>query len=301
MTFTEDIINSTNVSNTTKALRISYLKRFNLTKENVCDVLSDVNIIRRSTSGKPNSLNTILANMWHVLSFLKALLDKHNEMAESILPINLKYAIEIERVNAALQKVRRDNKKKASFVSLEELQSKLHDTKDFRELITDYETYALLSLYVDTPALRNDYGNMKIVKNISECTDDANYLVYNKRDIYLILSVYKTVVSFGKLKRIDLEDATKQAIRELLNYRKSTGVNSEYLFSTNSRVGMVQRIKRASKIVFGEPYSINVYRHAWETHIQHRPDYASLTLAERDALHHRLLHHMNVALEYNLV
>lgn len=308
MSFILHVISRSDVSVGTILKRSQWLISKGITKDNYKTQLKDV----ESMIGKSSvSVNSRLTRAFHVIGFLRELIDE--EEAPELVKL---YENVIDTLKKTQMGFRMYNVKDPNFVSLEELQSKLSmvkpvvnitNRKEYKEL----EKYILVSLYTNTPAVRNDFYRLKIVKLVNDANYKDNFIAVNQRTVKLVLNDYKTSDTFGRAV-LDVDKHTSFMIRKLLKGRQTLGYECPYLFAHIAKdsnvfeelgnpVTMVMKLKKASKDIFGTPYSCNVYRHAWETYIQLKPDYQKMTLKQRAAEHAKLLHGSNIALEYNRV
>jgi hypothetical protein len=303
--FVREVIDKSDNSTATKEMRICFLSRFNLTKDTFLNILENTELI------KTESPNTYLTRAWHIVGFLNAVKSNmENDDTAKINALIRQYMAIIQTQSDIKNKKAMNNRADDTFVPLLELQQRLNMSENLISSYMDYENYALLACYVFTPAIRNDYYDMRIIRDKSEADDEHNFIVIGGRWNYLILNDYKTVNSFGKGKVIKLNSETVLRIKYMLDQRKKHGLVSPYLFNTmfgnklihsDSRTTMVERIKRASLKFLGQKLSINKFRRAWETHIQSNPRYQHMTLAQRQKEHDKLLHHIGVAMLYNRV
>lgn len=313
MSFVNSVLSHSGLSETTLRNRITYLKSLKLDESNYVEVLSNVGKVRSS------NVNTTLAHCFHVLSFLRNV-PVHPDKATAVETLISGYAGLVDKFKKQQLEDRSNNTKKESFVDLEELQQRLKRAKpefdinrvERMDVLNNYksiESYVLLSLYINTPAIRNDYYDMKLASRIEDTVDTLNYMMVSKKTIYILLGRFKTRKSFGRV-RLDVDPHTIECIRAMLRYRSKMGFTSPYLFNHISKDGlepistgiaMIMRIRLWTVKLLGVRQSINDFRHAWETYIQKQPRYLDMTLRERAREHAKLLHHSRVALEYNRV
>lgn len=308
MSFITNAFANSGLSEASIKSRTSYLKSLGITTDNYRQVLGNLDIV------KSNSVNTMLTRVFHILSFIKLLKDEED------VDLIIRYTKLADKLKRDQETQRLNNNRNDRFVSLENLQKKLLEAKpefnitkiqhtDILQTYKDIENYVLISMYVNTPAVRNDYRQLIIVSNAKSTNDADNFIVINSRGAYVILNKYKTAKSFGKVK-LSIDKETTKCIRDMLKFRKSVGLESPFLFNHISKRGlepigaqinMIMRIRNVSIQIFGFIQTINDFRHAWETHIQSQPEYQTMTLAQRATEHAKLLHHLPIALEYNRV
>ena len=319
----EELYKDTNFSPVTKHNRLLYLQRLNLLPDTYEEILLFPHEV--ITGNTPESR---VAMLFHVISFLKQL--PSSDINSKLL---VKYYELVTQDKALIREEREDNKSKVHErqLPLEFLQNKLTEwvpnfdyymsmalskSKVERASLYDrYQMLTMLSYYVDTPAVRNDYNNLIIVDKESDTNDTDNFVVVTPRKIFVILNKYKTSKVYGKV-RINLRPRSIELTRNLLRFRKALnlkyvdGNTVDYLFNTVISRGLKmfrsynvasQKITLLATEIFGQKQTINNFRHSWETSIQHDPSYADMTIRERKKTHQELLHNMNTALLYNRV
>jgi len=300
-----------NLSPLTKMNRINYLRKHGVLGLTDYEVLKDIDSIMAivNTSTVPTTRSTRIS---HFIEFIKLtgdkdLLDMYLEKRDAIM----KSAI--EHVNNTATKVKADRYEVPLSARQEQLMSKnkfkvFDKTKASLSVIRDYQDYLLMCLYVMEPPIRNDYGGLIVVKKTADIKPTGNYLVITAKVIYLYLNEFKNKKSFGST-RVNFTKQTQAIIRNLTHLYKELKLDMPSLFNHVSSVkvepmseaSMRERVKHVSNQYFGKPLSINDYRHLHEIAIQSDPDYAKLSLAEREKQHAKLLHHTPVAMTYNRV
>lgn len=175
--------------------------------------------------------------------------------------------------------------------------------KQFQDLI-------IMACYIFQPALRNDWGAMKIITKIRGIAKDENYLYISSGKMELVLQVYKNVKSLGKM-RIAVRPKLRQLLKiwiDLLN--KTTDNPTHLLYYAIDKNGIRhiendeairRQISRISEKTFGLPLSINDFRALWEEHIQRDPNYMRMSPEQQEKLHNELLHGKVIAATYNRV
>ena len=317
--FIHSVFRATGLSKMTLFTRQKYLISLGLTKDNYERVLSDTSIARS------DNINTWITRVFHVISFLKLvkstqLLAKYTSIAEDLKPKSMA--------------IRNDNRKRDKFIDRETLMSKLReqsplipytnaDLRDNRGAwITRYqdvEHWVLTAMYVLSPPARNDYGMVRIVKRKADLDEHHNSILISPRSIYVYLTQFKTVHSFGTM-RLTLNPEVSSAVRYMIRLRKALKLNSNVLFNSVSPAGMrvsdespdltirpiskeniLYHIRIASMKYFGSEQSINDYRHSYETWLQASDAYQKMTTEERAKEHEKLLHHHQTGVMYNRV
>jgi hypothetical protein len=293
------------LSELTLRRRINYLVGLGINRKNYVRILEDTKILDSKKAG------TNMTHAFHIISFLRHLphSDTNTRLESMYTKIidNLKHK-QIYDLN--------DNKRDGRFIELSTLQRLLNRNEPNMEvryrdhyLYKELENHVLLSLYINMPAVRNDFSHLILIKNKNEANNTDNFLVLGNRHMCIILNDYKTVKNFGQA-IITVDRESIRLIRMLLKLKKELGFKSNILFNKVSKNGleqvstdvtMIMRIRSLSKKYFGCIQSINDFRRAWETHIQHSPNYVNMTLNERKKEHAKLLHSTNTAMTYNRV
>jgi hypothetical protein len=139
--------------------------------------------------------------------------------------------------------------------------------------------------------------------------DGQNYLSGNK----LYLNDFKNVRLMGP-QVIELDQPTTKLISGFMAFmRKSVGERPEkvlyriyngnaspYDYSSNKTGGFSQILSRLFVKYNGKPISMNVIRHIVESHIIQSPEYATMSNAQKNAMHTKLLHSFLAAnMSYN--
>lgn len=139
--------------------------------------------------------------------------------------------------------------------------------------------------------------------------DGQNYLSGNK----LYLNDFKNVRLMGP-QVIELDETTMKLINgfmafmrkavgerpEKILYRVYNGNASPYDYSSNKTGGFSQILSRLFVKYNGKPMSMNVIRHIVESHIIQSPEYATMSNAQKNAMHTKLLHSFLAAnMSYN--
>lgn len=164
-----------------------------------------------------------------------------------------------------------------------------------------------MMLYIDNVPLRNDYTNVSIVNTKSQL-DGTNQLLIASRGITFYLNQFKNVMAMGK-QVITFTQDTNKMIRYLYNLVKSFYGNCDYFICTYkltsyepiNDTNLSALITRLSREYFGKPYSINDYRHIYESYIQSQPNYMNTKLDDREKLHKKALHGSAAALKYKII
>jgi len=172
-----------------------------------------------------------------------------NDNSDDINILKMKYQNEMEKLRTKIDDNITDNlkseKQKANWATKKELYSVIKTLKNIAEPLLDKEEptkkeldiiqqyiFSILYSGKDIKPLRNDYANMKIVRDgyIADIDLDYNYLVLGKKP-YFLINEYKTSKRYGSIK---LFITTKQLKDVLVKYVKLLGDEQEYLFLNHS-------------------------------------------------------------------
>lgn len=311
--FVKEVFKNSKLSKLTLKNRISSLSRLHLTKENYVSILSDIDKV----DNKDKLINSRITFAFHIISLLREM--EPTDVNKKLLSMYISKGDELKKIQLAKMKVNKGSK--VGDLTLEQLQKELnagepdfeafvsepHPLDEFVKFYKDYEKHLLLSMYINMPSVRNDLCLLKIINKKSDLNDKENFILISNRAIYMYLTQYKTAERYGSI-RIDVGDINARLIRNLIKLRKILKWSNPYLFTHTSKKGLstinddttlIQRVRTGSNSYFGKILSINYFRHAWETHIQHSPEYINATIAEREAIHMKLLHSLGTALYYN--
>lgn len=186
----------------------------------------------------------------------------------------------------------------------------LKDNKSFIPFMKQFQDLVIMACYIYQPALRNDWGLMKITKKITGISKDENYLYIRGGKMELVLQVYKNVKKLGKM-RIAVRAKLQQILKIWIDLLTNTADDHQYvLYYSIDRNGINhikndeairRQIPRISQKVFEQPLSINDFRALWEENIQRDPAYMRMSPKDQEKLHNELLHGKQIAATYNRV
>lgn len=168
----------------------------------------------------------------------------------------------------------------------------------------------IAAVYLYQPAIRNNWGSLKITNKLKDLPNNNNYLYIRGQTMKLVMNVFKNSKSLGN-KVIIIRPSLVYLLKIWLSLLKSVlGKVPEYPLYYNITSKKIEymgndevlrrKIPRITERLFGVPMSINDFRHLWEIDIQTNPLYATYTLQQRRALHLELLHDTSIAQEYNV-
>jgi hypothetical protein len=268
--------------------------------QHVDDIMAVIN-----ETENPNTRST---RLFHVLEMIK-LTDN-----ATLLKKYLKFVPAIKKASIAAQQdtTLENDPKSERYIPLADLQNSIVSVDAIKRAysagVKSYQDYLIMCLYVLTPALRNDYHGLQIVSKAADLTNDTNYLVLNRRVCYVYLTQYKNSKANGPVK-VQLSKYCQSVIRRLMAMYKQMKLEPTYLInhiamgrlSPMTESALQKRIPIVSAKYFGQPLSINDYRHIWEMHIQASDEYKTISVSDKEKLHSNLLHSLNTAIRYNRV
>lgn len=177
-----------------------------------------------------------------------------------------------------------------------------------------YQDILILAMYIIQEPLRANYSTMRFTFNVKKINDTDNWMVLDAKNMVfsIFMNDFKNVSHFGKAAiRLNVEiqyflcvwaTTLKRLLgkdpEHILHYEISKKFHT--VKHINSDAALAKNIPRIAKRLLGKELSINDYRHMWEIAIQIDPRYAMMTIEERDAIHHNLLHSRGVAELYNV-
>jgi hypothetical protein len=170
----------------------------------------------------------------------------------------------------------------------------------------------MLACYILQPALRNDWVTLHLSKSVTVTDRVRNWLVMRGARMTLILNQFKNVHQMGR-QEIEIQSERLISLIKLwltvLEYELGERPSRLFYYSRTKTEGlrllddpasMSRVLPIVAKKWLGAPYSINDFRHLWETYIQTDPEYASMTADQKVELHRQLLHGPRVATEYHI-
>lgn len=228
-----------------------------------------------------------------------------------------KAKFEPERVSQRKNNIKTPKQEISMSESLSDLQDKLvnilhQGTSDLS--INQYQDLLVVSLYLLMPALRNDFGELRLSNRIKN-NPEFNWIYVKGKVIKIFLNHFKTATIMGPqiipIESNYLIDLIIGWIKRLKAYAKEN--NQEYpewllyySFRGNTirhlrTVSLQTEIPNMSTRVLGKALTINDYRRLWESWYQNSELYKKSTITEREAFHRKLLHGSNVAQQYNRI
>lgn len=187
---------------------------------------------------------------------------------------------------------------------------RLRRDEHFVPFVKQFQDLLIMACYLYQPALRNDWGEMKIVSKIRGIAKDQNYLYVSSGKMELVLQVYKNVKKLGKM-RINVRPKLRKLLKIWIDLLGKTVDNPIYvLYYSIDKNGIKhvendeairRQISRISERMFHLPLSINDFRALWEENIQRDPAYMRMSPEQKEKLHNELLHGKDIAATYNRV
>lgn len=175
----------------------------------------------------------------------------------------------------------------------------------------DLQDLTILGLYLFTPALRNDWGDLTITTKKTGLDTDKNYLYTKGNKMELIMHTYKNDKHMGEqiiTIRPELVELLKIWI-PIVKQKTGDKAAKPFMYLINSKQfdhianddAMRRKIGRIGGRLLRIDLSINDYRVLWETAIQSDPNYQRLTVEMKKKLHNELLHGIDISKYYKKI
>lgn len=224
-------------------------------------------------------INKTYSSAYNMSTLLRATC-KINEVDIKLKDIVFNLYKELREKSGDEQLNNRMNKKQWS---LEELIDIMRNIK-----MTDYKSTIiklLIAMYTINPPLRNDYYNVKIIKDNSIVNDNDNYIDLNNK----ILNIY--CIKSKKFKKDFLSDELIDIINESLiifprNYLFTKKNGENFSSSASLSVTLLNLLK---EFMNDKHFSFNTFRHAY-TGWSMKQDVKTRINAANDMMHSRLTH-----------
>jgi len=194
--------------------------------------------------------------------------------------------------------------------------AKYNRIADKQGFIKRLQDIVICACYLLQPALRNDWAGLKLTTRIKGLPTNQNFFYMRIGQMILVLNLYKNAASMGHQEIAIQNDQLKRLLsfwinlikmhaRELrlpaIEYPLYYFVSKTKFYRNTNEDTMRRAIPEVTQRVLGQSFTINDFRHLWELHIQRDPAYATMTLAQKNALHRPLLHTPGAAMEYNVI
>lgn len=176
---------------------------------------------------------------------------------------------------------------------------------DPRKVIHLLQQYFLVSLYLFSPPLRNNYIHLIYLKSsqMHEMNSVNNYLIDHGAHVDIVLNSYKTKKAYGefKFKLNDISTIIFFKLRERRMYK-----NGDYIiYNTTTKkpfnINSTKIISDASKAVLDIKLSCNAYRHMYVVELLHSDKYKDMSVNEKDLLARQMAHSWWTQQLYNRV
>lgn len=178
-----------------------------------------------------------------------------------------------------------------------------------------FQQISIAACYVYQPAIRNNFGLMKVTKQkrIALKDKEFNYYYIDNRNnkAKIIMNQYKNDAHLGQV-TLDVNEKLRIILKNWLFLLGNIVPGYEYLFyysissdgtikHSNNQTTIGRTIPRIFEKITGRPLSINDMRHIHEIALQKSDEYRNATVAKREELHKQLLHGHLTGLKYNLL
>jgi hypothetical protein len=176
---------------------------------------------------------------------------------------------------------------------------------DPKKVIHLLQQYFLVSLYLFSPPLRNNYIHLIYLKSsqMDRMNDSSNYLIDYGVHAEIILNSYKTKKAYGqfRFKLSSISTIIFFKLRELRKYK-----NGDYvIYNTTTKnpfnVKSTKIISDASKAVLDIKLSCNCYRHMYIVELLHSDKYKDMTVNEKMMIAKSMNHSFFTQQLYNRV
>lgn len=202
-----------------------------------------------------------------------------------------------------------NNTKTESFIDYDELLAAA-PIPDFTKSIKSVFNQMLLYMVMRYP-LRLALYDIKFTKIKKNIDPEQNYIYIAPKKMEFIMNNFKNVKTFGK-QTILVDKQTETVIRNYIKFLKNNNIDSDYLlinyyndvpllYSSRDVYSVVLK-KLLDKLFPGKNVSTNNIRDSYATKIIKSPEYNTMTNAEKENLHKRILHGIETAnIYYNKV
>lgn len=267
-------MNFPELSARTNSARVRFLNKKGIQSFDDWQKLIDAVSIVNSLSPAPTTRKT---ELFHIIAYLKKipeagdLLEEYNE----ILPLIVKNA-DIHSLNTSLD----NDPRRERYINLETL-------REAWKKLPDDQDKVMLSLYINEPPQRNVFYDANIVNKKSDVDMGRNNIIISSRSIRAFCPRHKTSKQYGPIDFAFTKE-TSDLIRKVG-------------FPILREDGFKKRLRNVSQRVFGQPITIDGYRHIWETALQKSKRYHEMNALEREKEHNKIYHSTSAALRYNRV
>lgn len=185
-----------------------------------------------------------------------------------------------------------DVKQIVKYTPMEEIRLKYEELKK-RDPHVDRQTsqhFVLLSIVLNTPPKRSDYGSMRVYRNRDPNPDGANYLVLHtetKTPSYMVFKTFKTAKKYERIDEVlnrtlfkDISDSLRRHPRNYLLVNKFGEP-----FGTNHLYSLY--VSAAFEKMFGRKTGVSMLRHIY---ITENIDFNEMSLEERNDIAKQMMH-----------
>lgn len=270
-------IEFSNISDSTKKARLSYLRKIGIkTLEDYRKLENPTRIVREfvKDSKVPTTQRT---RIWMIIEFLK-LIPEASQLKEDY--IGLAQPILADAIKHVENTKLRDDPRADTYLPIEELREKWAEMPDNLDKV-------LLSLYVNEIPQRNNYSDANVIKSRKDIDPTRNNILITNRNVSLITHKYKTSKIYGPL--------------ELQFTKKTANLIRRVGFPDLRSDNLKKRLQTVSMRVYGKQLGINSFRHIYEMNLQQSPEYQAMSVSERKKEHEKLGHSLETAQLYNRV
>ncbi|GMF25778.1 unnamed protein product [Phytophthora lilii] len=178
-----------------------------------------------------------------------------------------------------------------------------------------FQQIAIMACYTYQPAIRNNFGLMKVTKQKQIALKDKDFYYYyidnRNRKAKIIMNQYKNQAYLGQV-TLDIDEKLRIILKNWLFLLEKIVPTYEYLFyysissegtikHSNNQTTIGRTIPRIFEKITGKPLSINDMRHIHEIALQKSDQYREATVGQREEMHKQLLHGHLTGLKYNLL
>ena len=208
-------------------------------------------------------------------NYYAALVSLLNKMPDSYADTIKKYReLMEEKIKATAPTDTYNDKQKAALMSLKEIEAirtSLIDSpsEDFTKRANwdKLLDYMILSLYTLQPPRRNEFYNMKVIKNSSGLNDSDNFLLWTPKKKEFIFQDYKTAGTYGT-ERIPVNAELEKVIRFYLKHWENIvrAPNNNFLVKWgNLNLENSNDITRRLNRILGKKVGASMLRHIYLT------------------------------------
>lgn len=193
-----------------------------------------------------------------------------------------------------------DAKQLVKYTPMEEIRLKYDELKkvDAHASRQSSQHFLLLSIVLNTPPKRSDYGSMKVYRNKDPNIKDANYVVLHtdtQTPSYMVFTIYKTAKNYSRVDEVLNRQLYKDISDSLRRHPRSHLFVNRFgdPFATNHLYS--QWVSAAFERMFGRKTGVSMLRHIY---ITEELDFNALSLEERGDIAKQMLHSKGLQEKY---